>query len=178
MSCRTTAAGRRLPQPKRDAALWRVAGDRAVQFPLALAGGPVAAALVTGNTVVVKGASDTPWAGRLLADCVRDAGVPPALSTTCPDPGARSASIGDAPAHGWHHLHRLSGRGTHLLRHMASGPGRGPASPKWVARIPASLRRTPIWITLRWNRALGYGMGGQKCSALSRLYVDGAVADE
>ena len=51
-------------------------------FPLALAGGPVAAALVTGNTVVVKGASDTPWAGRLLADCVRDAGLPPGSSTT------------------------------------------------------------------------------------------------
>jgi 1-pyrroline-5-carboxylate dehydrogenase len=45
-------------------------------FPLALAGGPVAAALVTGNTVVVKGATDTPWAGRLLADCIRDAGLP------------------------------------------------------------------------------------------------------
>ncbi len=45
-------------------------------FPLALAGGPVAAALVTGNTVIVKGATATPWAGRLLADCVRDAGVP------------------------------------------------------------------------------------------------------
>ena len=46
-------------------------------FPLALAAGPTAAALVTGNTVVVKGASDTPWAGRLLADCIRDAGLPP-----------------------------------------------------------------------------------------------------
>ena len=48
-------------------------------FPLALAGGPVAAALVTGNTVVVKGATDTPWAGRLLADCIRDAGLPPGV---------------------------------------------------------------------------------------------------
>ncbi len=45
-------------------------------FPIALAGGPAAAALVTGNTVVVKCASDTPWAGRLLADCIRDAGLP------------------------------------------------------------------------------------------------------
>ena len=45
-------------------------------FPFALAGGPVAAALVTGNTVVLKGATDTPWAGRLLAECIRDAGVP------------------------------------------------------------------------------------------------------
>ena len=48
-------------------------------FPFALAGGPVAAALVTGNTVVFKGASDTPWAGRLLADCLRDAGLPPGV---------------------------------------------------------------------------------------------------
>ena len=44
-------------------------------FPFALAGGPTAAALVTGNTVVLKGASETPWAGRLLADCLRDAGL-------------------------------------------------------------------------------------------------------
>src|SRR5438876_6057282 len=45
-------------------------------FPFALAGGPVAAGLITGNTVVFKCASDTPWSGRLLADCLRDAGVP------------------------------------------------------------------------------------------------------
>ena len=48
-------------------------------FPFALAGGPVAAALVTGNTVVFKSASDTPWSGRLLADCIRDAGFPPGV---------------------------------------------------------------------------------------------------
>ena len=43
-------------------------------FPLALAGGPAAAALVTGNAVVVKGASDSPR--RALArHCVRDAGL-------------------------------------------------------------------------------------------------------
>lgn len=48
-------------------------------FPLALAGGPTAAALVTGNTVVLKGSSETFWAGRLLADCLRDAGIPPGV---------------------------------------------------------------------------------------------------
>jgi hypothetical protein len=40
-------------------------------FPFALAGGPVAAALVTGNTVVLKGASDTPWARTAPGDCGR-----------------------------------------------------------------------------------------------------------
>ena len=48
-------------------------------FPFALAGGPVAAALVTGNTVVFKSATDTPWSGRMLADCLRDAGFPPGV---------------------------------------------------------------------------------------------------
>src|SRR5207245_1604090 len=48
-------------------------------FPIALAAGPVAAALITGNTVVLKGATVTPWAGRLLADCIRDAGLPPGV---------------------------------------------------------------------------------------------------
>ena len=60
-------------------------------FPLALAGGPVAAALVTGNTVVVKGASDTPWAGRLLADCVRDAGLPAGVFNLVSGSGAQVA---------------------------------------------------------------------------------------
>ncbi len=45
-------------------------------FPFALAGGPTGAALVAGNTVVFKPASDTPYSGRLLAECIRDAGVP------------------------------------------------------------------------------------------------------
>ena len=57
-------------------------------YPLALAGGPVAAALVTGNTVVLKGATDTPWAGRLLADCLRDAGFPAGVFNYLSGPGS------------------------------------------------------------------------------------------
>jgi len=45
-------------------------------FRLHSQAGPVAAALITGNTVVLKTASDTPWSGRLLADCLRDAAFP------------------------------------------------------------------------------------------------------
>ena len=56
-------------------------------FPLALGGGPLAAALVTGNTVVLKGATDTPWAGRLLADCIRDAGFPAGVFNYLTGPG-------------------------------------------------------------------------------------------
>ena len=45
-------------------------------FPAALTGGPAGAALVTGNTIVMKPATDTPWTSRLLTECFCDAGIP------------------------------------------------------------------------------------------------------
>jgi 1-pyrroline-5-carboxylate dehydrogenase len=45
-------------------------------FPFALTGGPAGAALVAGNTIVIKPASDTAWIVRLYAECLRDAGIP------------------------------------------------------------------------------------------------------
>ena len=150
-------------------------------FPLALAGGPTAAALVTGNTVVVKGATDTPWAGRLLADCIRDAGLPPGVFNYLSGSGREvgEALVG-ASGHGRHHVHRLGRR-----RHAAAAAhGVGGAWPRpCIAEMGG---KNPCIVTARANlddAAAGivrsaYGMGGQKCSALSRLYVDRAVADE
>ena len=91
-------------------------------FPLALAGGPVAAALVTGNTVVLKGASDTPWAGRLLADCVRDAGFPPGVFNYVMGPGSvvgealiDHPDLAGVTFTGSHEV------GMHIYRQMAAG---------------------------------------------------------
>ncbi|HET6600137.1 MAG TPA: aldehyde dehydrogenase family protein, partial [Burkholderiaceae bacterium] len=148
-------------------------------YPLALGGGPVAAALVTGNTVVLKGSPETPWAGRLLADCVRDAGLPPGVFNYLSGAGS---DIGQALA-----VHPLAAGvtftgsaavGRQLLQQMASGPWPRPC----IAEMGG---KNPCIVTARANlddAAAGivraaYGMSGQKCSALSRLYVDRAVAD-
>ncbi|MBV6423763.1 MAG: 1-pyrroline-5-carboxylate dehydrogenase 1 [Steroidobacteraceae bacterium] len=148
-------------------------------FPLALAGGPVAAALVTGNTVVVKGASDTPWAGRLLADCVRDAGLPPGVFNYLSGPGT---AVGDAlVAHTATAGITFTGSaavGRQLLQRMAAGPWPRPCIAEMGGKNPcivtarADLDRAAAGIVRS-----AYGMGGQKCSALSRLYVDARVAD-
>jgi acyl-CoA reductase-like NAD-dependent aldehyde dehydrogenase len=149
-------------------------------FPLALAGGPAAAALVTGNTVVVKGASDTPWAGRLLADCIRDAGLPPGVFNYLSGSGRE---VGEAmvahPATAGITFTGSAAVGMHLLREMAGGAWPRPC----IAEMGG---KNPCIVTARANldeAAAGivrsaYGMGGQKCSALSRVYVDEAVADE
>ena len=148
-------------------------------FPLALAGGPAAAALVTGNTVVVKGASDTPWAGRLLADCVRDAGLPPGVFNYLSGPGR---DVGEALA-----AHRdtagitFTGSvavGMRLVRQMAGGAWPRPCIAEMGGKNPCIVTaRADLDDAAAGIVRSAYGMGGQKCSALSRVYVDDAVAD-
>ncbi|HMD90353.1 MAG TPA: aldehyde dehydrogenase family protein [Anaerolineaceae bacterium] len=62
-------------------------------FPASLTGGPVGSALVAGNTVVIKPASDTPWTARLIAEYLRDAGVPDGVFNFVTGPGG---SLGQA----------------------------------------------------------------------------------
>jgi acyl-CoA reductase-like NAD-dependent aldehyde dehydrogenase len=149
-------------------------------FPFALAGGPVAAALVAGNTVVLKGASETPWAGRMLADCLRDAGLPAGVFNYLMGPGA---AIGDALVQD----RRTAGvtftgsydTGMHIIRTISGGRYPRPCIAEMggknaaIVTGSADLERAAAGIVRS-----AFGMGGQKCSALSRLYVQSAVADE
>ncbi len=57
-------------------------------FPFALTGGPAGAALVTGNTVVIKPATDTAWVVRLYAETFRDAGFPDGVVNFVTGPGS------------------------------------------------------------------------------------------
>lgn len=147
-------------------------------FPLALASGPSAAALVTGNTVVLKGASDTPWAGRLLADCIRDAGVPAGVFNYVTGSGevvgerlVRNAAIAGITFTGSYEV------GMRICRHMANGTSPRPCIAEMggknscIVTENADLDRAATGIIRS-----AFGMGGQKCSALSRLYVDTRVA--
>jgi 1-pyrroline-5-carboxylate dehydrogenase len=57
-------------------------------FPGALTGGPSGSALVSGNTLVMKPATDTPFTVRLLAECLRDAGLPDGVFNYVTGPGS------------------------------------------------------------------------------------------
>ena len=56
-------------------------------FPLAILTGMTAAALVTGNTVVMKPAEQSPVIGALLMDILRDAGIPDGVVNYLPGDG-------------------------------------------------------------------------------------------
>lgn len=139
----------------------------------------MAAALVTGNTVVLKGASETPWAGRLLADCLRDAGLPKGVFNYLMGPGG---AVGDALVQ---HPHTagvtFTGSydvGMQIARTLMSGPYPKPCIAEMGGKnacavtANADLERAATGIVRS-----AFGMGGQKCSALSRLYVEDVVAD-
>lgn len=148
-------------------------------FPLALAGGPTAAALVTGNTVVLKGSTDTPWAGRLLADCLRDAGLPPGVFNYLSGSGAEiGAALVDHPSTAGVTFTGSVAVGMGLVRRMAGGAYPRPCIAEMGGKNPCIVTEAADLD----NAAVGiarsaYGMGGQKCSALSRLYVHETVAE-
>jgi 1-pyrroline-5-carboxylate dehydrogenase len=149
-------------------------------FPFALAAGPVAAALVTGNTVVLKGATDTPWAGRLLADCLRDAGIPPGVFNYV---SGRGESAGAALVNhpdtagitftGSHdvgmQIYRRANAGAWPRPCIAEMGGKNPV----IVSARADLERATAGIIRS-----AFGLSGQKCSAASRIYVQETVADE
>jgi 1-pyrroline-5-carboxylate dehydrogenase len=148
-------------------------------FPLALAGGPVAAALVTGNTVVLKGATDTPWAGRLLADCIRDAGFPPGVFNYVT---GRGSVVGEALA-SHPDLAGLTFTGSHevgmsLYREMAAGVYPRPCIAEMGGKNPCVVTaRADVERAATGIVRSAFGLTGQKCSALSRVYVEEAAAD-
>src|SRR5437764_257164 len=148
-------------------------------FPFALAGGPVAAALITGNTVVLKTASDTPWSGRLLADCLRDAGIPRGVFNYL---NGRGSVVGETLLQ---HANTagitFTGSvdvGMHIYRSMANGPYPRPCIAEMggknacIVTANADLDRAADGIMRS-----AFGLSGQKCSAVSRIYVDDKVAD-
>ncbi|MHA2429070.1 MAG: aldehyde dehydrogenase family protein, partial [Candidatus Hermodarchaeia archaeon] len=149
-------------------------------FPAALSGGPVGAALVTGNTVVLKPATDTPWTVRLLAECFRDAGLPDGVFNFVTGPGSTlgQALIEDPWVDGitftgsydvGMKIYRTFGEGKYVRPAILELGGKNPV----IVSRNADLDRAVLGITRS-----AFGLQGQKCSAASRVYIEAPVYDE
>jgi 1-pyrroline-5-carboxylate dehydrogenase len=115
-----------------------------------------------------------------LADCLRDAGLPPGVFNYLMGPGA---AIGDAlVGHPLTSGITFTGSyetGMGIVRKLAGGRYPKPCVAEMggknacVVTANADLETAAAGIVRS-----AFGMGGQKCSALSRLYVEESVADE
>lgn len=149
-------------------------------FPTALTGGPSAAALVAGNTIVMKPATDTPWIVRLLAECFRDAGLPEGVCNFVTGPGRTlgQALIDSPDVDGVTFTGSLD-VGMKIYRDFAQRDyvrptilelgGKNPA----IVSRHADLERAAIGIVRS-----AFGLQGQKCSACSRVYIEEPVYDK
>ncbi len=145
-------------------------------FPMALAAGMAAGALVAGNTVVFKPASDTPLSGWKIAEIFRDAGLPP---------GVFQFITGSGGALGREFLENqnLDGLiftgsravGLSLLRQFGQKRHR-PCITEMGGKNPAIIMPSAnLHHAVEGVYRSAFGMGGQKCSACSRVYIHRAI---
>jgi 1-pyrroline-5-carboxylate dehydrogenase len=153
-------------------------------FPLAIMGGMTTAALVTGNTVVLKPSSETPTIAAKFADVLLQAGFPTRSFSLLIGSGA---AIGDTiVAHPKTRFVSFTGSRDVGL-HINELAAKTPKGQIWIKRVIAEMGGKDAIIVDRESNldqaVMGvlysaFGYQGQKCSACSRAIVDEAVYDE
>jgi 1-pyrroline-5-carboxylate dehydrogenase len=149
-------------------------------FPCALTGGPAAAALVTGNTIVIKPASDTPWTSRLIAECLRDAGLPDGSFNYVTGPGGTlGQALIDSPEVNGITFTGSFDVGMKIYRDFSQGRWPRPTILEMGGKNPAIVSRNADLETAATGiLRSAFGLQGQKCSACSRILVEDAVYDQ
>jgi len=156
------------------ASLRSLAGGEPVQLSDGSDWRPCGAALVAGNTIVIKPATDTPWVVRLLAECFRDAGLPEGVVNYVTGPGSTlGQALIESPEVDGVTFTGSYDVGMGIFRDFAKGRYVRPAilelggkNPTIVSRH-ADLERAAIGIVRS-----AFGLQGQKCSACSRVYIE------
>jgi 1-pyrroline-5-carboxylate dehydrogenase len=176
------------PQPgERNALVYLPLGVGVVvppwNFPLAIMVGMASAAIVTGNTVVLKPSSDAPVIAAQFVALMESLGLPKGVLNFLPGSGAE---VGDPLVA--HPLTRFvaftgsKGVGLHI-NELAARPQPGQ---RWIKRVVAEMGGKDAIVVdadadldeaAQGVVASAFGFQGQKCSACSRAIVDARVYD-
>jgi len=153
-------------------------------FPLAILAGMTVAALVAGNTVVIKPSSETPTIAAKFVEVLHAAGFPARSLALCTGSGA---VIGDLLVeHPKTRFVSFTGSREVGLRinELAAKPRKGQI---WIKRVVAEMggkdaiivdREADLDSAVAGVVQSAFGYQGQKCSACSRAIVDDPVYDE
>ncbi len=149
-------------------------------FPAALTGGPTGAALVAGNTVVIKPATDTPWTARLIAEALREAGLPDGAYNFVTGGGSTiGQALIDNPAVAGVTFTGSFGVGMKIYRDFAQSGWVRPTILELGGKNPTIVSRNAnIEDAAQGLLRSAFGLQGQKCSACSRVYIEQPVYDQ
>ncbi|MGH9587267.1 MAG: L-glutamate gamma-semialdehyde dehydrogenase, partial [Acidobacteriaceae bacterium] len=172
---------------ERDELLYIPLGVGAVippwNFPFAIMAGMTAAAIVTGNTVVLKPSSDSPTIAAQFVEALEEAGMPAGVVNFCPGSGA---TFGNAiVAHPKTRFIAFTGSkevGLDINERAAkTQPGQ-----IWIKRTILEMGGKDSIIVsadAELDKAVAgvvasaFGFSGQKCSACSRAIVEEPIYD-
>src|SRR3954464_878646 len=152
-------------------------------FPLAILVGMTAAALVVGNTVVVKPSSDTPTVAGKFAEVLLEAGFPAQSFSLLTGGGAPLGEV--LFTHPRTRFVSFTGSRDVGL-HINELAAKTPKGQLWIKRVVAEMggkdaivvdRETDIDKAVTGVVASAFGYQGQKCSACSRVIVLEALHD-
>ena len=153
-------------------------------FPLAILVGMTMAALVAGNTVVLKPSSDTPAIAAAFAEVLAEAGFPPEACTLLV---AGGGEVGDLLV-GHPRTRFISFTGSREVGlHINELAARTAPGQIWIKRVIAEMggkdsiivdAEADLDAAVAGVAASAFGYQGQKCSACSRAIVDVAVYDD
>lgn len=149
-------------------------------FPASLTGGPTGSALVTGNTVIIKPATDTPWTARLIAECLREAGVPDGVFNYVTGPGSTlgQALIDNQEIAGVTFTGSFD-VGMKIFHDFSKERWIRPTILELGGKNPAIVSRNAnLEDAATGIVRSAFGLQGQKCSACSRVYVEEPVYDQ
>jgi len=153
-------------------------------FPLAIMVGMTLAAVVTGNTVVLKPSSDSPVIAARFVELLEEASLPPGVVNFLPGSGSR---IGDYlvgnPRSRFIAFTGSKEVGLHI-NELAAKTAEGQV---WIKRVVAEMggkdtiivdETADLDTVAEGVTAAAFGFSGQKCSACSRVVVVDEVYDK
>ena len=145
-------------------------------FPLAIMSGMAMAAVVAGNTVVLKPSSDSPTIAAKFIEIVEEVGLPPGVVNFVTGGPPTGEAMVTSPKTRFISFTGSKGVGLHINEEAAKArPGQ-----IWIKRVVAEMGGKDAIVVADDadldSAAVGivqaaYGFQGQKCSACSRLIV-------
>jgi acyl-CoA reductase-like NAD-dependent aldehyde dehydrogenase len=140
-------------------------------FPAALSINMVGAAVIAGNTVVLKPSEETPWTGAILGQIARAAGLPPGVFNVVQGGPAAGAALVDAPVDGV----AFTGSaevGRAIARKLQDGLVRRPDGGGGIAARPCARARRSL-PAVRDGDARRLAGRGDPRGERARLWADG-----
>lgn len=153
-------------------------------FPFAILAGMSAAAIVAGNTIVLKPSSDSPMMGWLFNEIMKEVGLPNGVLNFLVASGAQAGDY--LVGHPKTRFVSFTGS-MEVGLHINALAAQTPKGQIWIKRVVAEMggkdaivvaNDADIDAAVAGTVAAAFGFQGQKCSACSRAIVDASVYDE